>query len=44
MIIVVCTPSRIIRINYDVVDEFGTDASQFINIVRAQRQVEQRQK
>ena len=38
-------PCRIIQINYDVVDEFGTDSSQLIKIMRAQEQLErQRQR
>ncbi len=34
---------RIIQINYDAVDKFGTDSSQLIRIIKAQQLVEERQ-
>ena len=34
-------PRRIFEVNYEAIDLFGTDASQFTRIMRAQRRVEE---
>ena len=35
------SPHRIFEVNYDAIDMFGTDASQYTRLMRAQRRVEE---